>query len=191
MASDPYIDIYRASRKPPVARPRGLSLVDQTIQDDRDEELRINAMTSPAPEQVARQTRVAREAGVEPALVGDLDMAERAQQANRTTQVLGRYPAFGRWAASDPRGAVAASDDHESLGMLGRAWETTKAIPAALSAGMEGAAARYMPISPAVAALVDGTEDLYALRPDRVRRLIVGGPNRGLAAFSDAFRLKD
>lgn len=64
-------------------------------------------------------------------------------------------------------------------------------LVAAGLAGMEGSNARYMPISPAVAALVDETEELYSLRPDRVRRQIVGASNRGLAAFSDAFRLKD
>ncbi len=64
-------------------------------------------------------------------------------------------------------------------------------LVAAGLAGLDGSTARYMPVSPAVAALVDETEDLYALRPDRVRRLIVGVSNRGLAAFSDAFRLKD
>lgn len=64
-------------------------------------------------------------------------------------------------------------------------------LVAAGLAGMDGSTARYMPASLEVAALVDETEALYALRPDRVRRLIVGASNRGLAAFSDAFRLKD
>ena len=58
-------------------------------------------------------------------------------------------------------------------------------------AGIDGGRARYMPVNTGVAALVDETEALYASRPDRVRRLIVASTNRGLAAFSDAFRLKD
>ena len=56
-----------------------------------------------------------------------LDGAERAQSANRLTKVLGQYPALGRWAADNPRGAAAASDDHESLGMLGKAFGSLKA----------------------------------------------------------------
>lgn len=57
--------------------------------------------------------------------------------------------------------------------------------------GMDGDAWLYMPANPAVAVLVDETEELYASRPDRVRRLIVASSHRGLTAFSDAFRLKD
>lgn len=55
----------------------------------------------------------------------------------------------------------------------------------------EDGSTMYMPVGPGVAALVDETERLYASRPDRVRRLIIAGSNPGLAAFSDAFRLKD
>ncbi|MFC4296196.1 hypothetical protein ACFO0A_14150 [Novosphingobium tardum] len=64
-------------------------------------------------------------------------------------------------------------------------------LVAAGLAGTDGPMIRYMPVSPAVAALVEETEELYASRPDRVRRLIVSYSNRGLTAFSDAFRLKD
>jgi len=64
-------------------------------------------------------------------------------------------------------------------------------LVAAGLAGMEGNCANYMPVSPEVAALVDETEKFYRSRPDRVRRLIVGSANKGLTAFSDAFRLKD
>lgn len=49
----------------------------------------------------------------------------------------------------------------------------------------------YMPVGAGVAQLVDETERLYASKPDRVRRMIIAGSNPGLAAFSDAFRLKD
>ncbi|MFL6733549.1 MAG: hypothetical protein ACJ8EY_02510 [Sphingomicrobium sp.] len=58
-------------------------------------------------------------------------------------------------------------------------------------AGREGSTATYMPVSPEVAGLVEETERLYRSKPDRVRRLIIASSNRGLAAFSDAFRLKD
>jgi hypothetical protein len=58
-------------------------------------------------------------------------------------------------------------------------------------AGSENGCASYMPVNCDVAALVEETEESYRLRPDRVRRLIVASQNKGLTAFSDAFRLKD
>lgn len=66
-----------------------------------------------------------------------------------------------------------------------------ESLTAAGLAGIEGTGFAYMPVSAEVAALVEETEQLYRSRPDRVRRLIVASSNRGLAAFSDAFRLKD
>jgi len=48
-----------------------------------------------------------------------------------------------------------------------------------------------MPVAAEVARLVEETEKLYLIKPNRVRRLIVTSANKGLAAFSDAFRLKD
>jgi hypothetical protein len=58
-------------------------------------------------------------------------------------------------------------------------------------AASDGPISTYMPVNAGVALLVEQTEELYRSRPDRVRRLIIASSNRGLAAFSDAFRLKD
>ena len=58
-------------------------------------------------------------------------------------------------------------------------------------ADFDGNAASYRPVSADVAALVDETEQLYRSHPDRVRKLIIASSQRGLTAFSDAFRLKD
>jgi DNA-binding IclR family transcriptional regulator len=66
-----------------------------------------------------------------------------------------------------------------------------ESLTAAGLAGTDGGGFAYMPVSSEVAALVDETERLYRSRPDRVRRLIIASSNKGLAAFSDAFRLKD
>ena len=69
-----------------------------------------------------------------------------------------------------------------------------KALEALIAAGLAGSEKdrfAYMPISSQMATLVEETEQLYRSRPDRVRRLIVASSNKGLAAFSDAFRLKD
>ena len=49
--------------------------------------------------------------------------------------------------------------------------------------------ARFQPATPDLAALVDQTEQLYARKPETVRRIIVSGSHKGLATFADAFRL--
>ena len=56
------------------------------------------------------------------------------------------------------------------------------------SVGAEGAT--YMPVSISVAELVDQTEELYALKPNKVRRMIVTSSASGITAFADAFRLR-
>lgn len=63
-------------------------------------------------------------------------------------------------------------------------------IAGGLASG-DGTVFEYRPIDAGVALLVEKTEELYRSRPDRVRRWIVASSNKGLAAFSDAFRLKD
>ena len=68
------------------------------------------------------------------------------------------------------------------------------ALHSLAAAGLAGSDARgtaYMPVSAEVAKLVEETEQLYRSKPNRVRRLIVASAHSGLAAFSDAFRLKD
>ena len=54
----------------------------------------------------------------------------------------------------------------------------------------EAGLASYRPASADISALVDKTEDLYAKRPDAVRRTIISGSMTGLSAFVDAFRLR-
>lgn len=49
---------------------------------------------------------------------------------------------------------------------------------------------RYAPASRQLGDLVAGVVELYRAKPDAVRRLIVRASSSGLAAFSDAFRLK-
>jgi DNA-binding IclR family transcriptional regulator len=69
-----------------------------------------------------------------------------------------------------------------------------KAVDSLAAAGLAGTDAQgtaYMPVSAEVARLVEETEQLYRSKPNRVRRLIVASAHSGLAAFSDAFRLKD
>jgi hypothetical protein len=62
-------------------------------------------------------------------------------------------------------------------------------VAAGLAATDEGGAI-YKPVSSDVAKLVARTEKLYAVKPDSVRRLIVGGWSTGITAFANAFRLR-
>ena len=69
----------------------------------------------------------------------------------------------------------------------------SKALDGLVSAGLavdEGEGAIYMPINEDVARCVDQLEQLYATRPDAVRRAIVSSSARGVTAFVDAFRLR-
>ena len=69
----------------------------------------------------------------------------------------------------------------------------TKALDALEAAGLvsnNGDKAQYMPVSKDVAALVDDAEELYAKRPDAVRRAIVSASAGDATAFADAFRLR-
>lgn len=49
--------------------------------------------------------------------------------------------------------------------------------------------ARYAPANQDLDRRVAETEEVYAIKPDAVRRLIVLSANSGVAAFADAFKL--
>ena len=57
-------------------------------------------------------------------------------------------------------------------------------------ASVSRAGAEYMPVSESVAAAVDQSAEVYARKPDAVRRVIVTSAAGGIAAFADAFRLR-
>lgn len=102
----------------------------------RDEQVRSIIHQSPGPDQTAKVTIAARQTGEAPALIEDrLPDIERAQQANRMTAVLGKYPAFTRFAQTNPRAVAAAADDHKALGILGDAWDYLKSAGTRLKAG--------------------------------------------------------
>lgn len=63
-------------------------------------------------------------------------------------------------------------------------------VAGGLVATEEGGRVHYAPATPDIERLVDETARQYAKRPDAVRRIIVFAGNTGLAAFSDAFRLR-
>ena len=69
----------------------------------------------------------------------------------------------------------------------------SRALDGLVSAGLavnEGEGAMYMPVNDQVANCVDQLEQLYAIRPDAVRRAIVSASASGVTAFADAFRLR-
>ena len=69
----------------------------------------------------------------------------------------------------------------------------SKALDSLVSAGLvsiEEGGATYTPINDAVAQCVADLEQLYAARPDAVRRTIVSASASGATAFADAFRLR-
>lgn len=49
---------------------------------------------------------------------------------------------------------------------------------------------RYRPLSEELDKLTEATGELYAKRPDAVRRMIVAPHSDGLATFADAFKLR-
>lgn len=69
-----------------------------------------------------------------------------------------------------------------------------QALDSLVAGGMavldEAGLAMYMPASKGISDQVDKTEELYAKRPDAVRRMIISGSMSGLTAFVDAFRLR-
>jgi hypothetical protein len=70
----------------------------------------------------------------------------------------------------------------------------TKSLEILLAGGLivadnEGGV-QYAPASKSLRQLVDETQELYARKPDAVRRLIVSSAGAGLSAFADSFRLR-
>lgn len=69
-----------------------------------------------------------------------------------------------------------------------------QALDCLVAAGLvsvdEAGRATYQPASHGLASLVLQTEQLYARKPDAVRRLIIVGAAPGLTAFASAFRFR-
>lgn len=125
-------DYYERQRR----QTRAPDPVADTLANMRAADARQTILESGNPDEVARITRVARDAGENPSEVdGNADAYEKALTAKRFAEVAQAQPAVGRWAANNPRGAAAAADDYESLGLLGSAWDFLKNAPARLAIG--------------------------------------------------------
>lgn len=88
-----------------------------------------------------------------------------------------------RWAQENLVARMRGSDSvvHNGLATL---------VAAGLVVQEDDGAASYAPVSPDLEAMVDRVQDLYARRPDAVRRVIVMGAHDQLNAFADSFRLR-
>ncbi|BBB13659.1 acetyltransferase [Sphingopyxis sp. FD7] len=122
-----YYDRLYSRRKPanePVAR---IDPIEADMRRERDQKTRLDLLLSGSPETIGRATALSREIGVPPLDVEDrLAEAEKGRDVRRFMSVAERYPAVGKWAVAQPRGAAAASDDWDSLSLLGKAWRSTR-----------------------------------------------------------------
>ncbi len=114
--------------------PRKPASAPTTLEDElraeRNADVQYNVLQFPSADNVAKANRIAREKGVPaPVVEADLPTFERQAQAKKLTDLMDRYPAIGKWAAKSPRNAAVAVDDHESLGVLGTAWDFLKNAP--------------------------------------------------------------
>jgi hypothetical protein len=123
----PFEYVERAARLP--AEPN--DPVNSTVTKLRAEQAGNDILRSPPPDTVARVTRLSRDEQIPPPMVeGREDEIEQSQRVRTFTDLVSRSSVLGRWAVENPRGAVAASDDTENLGMLGNAWADLKRLPA-------------------------------------------------------------
>ena len=92
-------------------------------QRQRDRDFAIDVHVSPGPDDVAKTTRVARQAGVEPGLIEDrVDATMRGINIKALTDQFQKYPVIGKFFGDNPRAAVTAQDDARAMGTLGKSW---------------------------------------------------------------------
>lgn len=116
----------------------------ERMRNQQTQQMREMLANAPAPDDVATSNRLGPQLGMHPASVDGMHAdAQRAVRINRMAQVAQQHPTIGAWAAQNPRGAVAASDDHQALSTLGSAWNalTTWANPRPFQASAQDSAA--------------------------------------------------
>ncbi|GFM29277.1 hypothetical protein [Novosphingobium sp. PY1] len=124
-----YLPGARQPRKPSTSNAPSTWL-DREMERQRDDQIRDGLLSAPAPDAVARTEKIARDTGSSILDVqGNEDAAERGLQVRRMVDIASQYPAVGKWAAKNPRGAAMAVDDHESLSVLGQAWDFVSKVP--------------------------------------------------------------
>jgi hypothetical protein len=120
----PFDMVQRALRAP------GGDPVASTVARLRQQDVGATLRRLPDPQAAARVNRLSRETQLPPAQVeGREDEIEQSRRAATFSDFLSTSTAMTRWAAANPRGAAAAQDDTESLGLLGGAWDFVKNAP--------------------------------------------------------------
>lgn len=109
------------------SRARSQSSVDpvgEALQGIQGDEAFASLRQTPPPNKVARTTQLAREAGEAPfAIEGREDEVETSLQAMRFADLARRYPAIGKFASDDVRGAAMARDDTAALSRVAKAFD--------------------------------------------------------------------
>ncbi len=132
------------------------------LKRERDREIRESLFLSASPDTVARVSKVSRETGEPPLLVEDrVDAYEKSVANDRFMMTVEQYPALGKWAVNNPRGAAAAADDWDSLSLMGKAWQGVKNVGSSVKVGTVGAAGMAYDAIDAVGELTDAL--LYPL----------------------------
>lgn len=134
MANSPVIpwDYYQTIRKQQQADDDPIGKAMSVLHADDTHAAVLNGGN---PDQVARANQLAPQIGEHPALIEDrLDDVQRGLNAGALSKVAQDHPGLGQHLAANPRTATVAQGDHQSLGMLGRAWEFAKGVPDALHA---------------------------------------------------------
>jgi hypothetical protein len=136
MATNPfdYANRFNRARREQSIQPTA-DPVAAEIERMREDEIRADLDHAPPPDKLAHETRVARDAGVQPYEIADVNDAQDALHTRQFLDLTKRYPAMGKFAIANPRGAATARDDAKSLGMFGEAWDFLKKLPARLGAG--------------------------------------------------------
>ena len=164
---DYYDQQFRQPKTPnePVAR---IDPVEAEMRRERDRQTRLDLLLTASPDTVGRATTIGREIGVPPLDVESrLPEAEKGRDVRRFMSVAERYPAVGKWAVAQPRGAAAATDDWDSLSLLGKAWrstrETVTGIGPSIAAGLFSAAESFEGTVGAVSDTLDAIDPKPAI----------------------------
>ncbi|MES2493841.1 MAG: hypothetical protein V4579_11250 [Pseudomonadota bacterium] len=104
-----YAERFNPRMQPLPSESTPVDPVTAEIRRQRDRDQHLNIALSPSADAVAKATRIAREAQVAPGVVeGRKDEVQRDLNARRTAELAGQHPSIGKWAAGNPRGAIAA-----------------------------------------------------------------------------------
>jgi len=168
MATDPLNDPFayaeRFNPRTP-AQPQPASNDDPVVAEIRRQralQTFSDITGSPPADQVARVSRVARDAGLPPGAVDNPDQVEQSLNAGALSKVMDDHPAIGAHLAANPRTAVMAQGDHKALGMLGLAFSVPQMVRQAILGDQQAIDAEMMIPGQVSGALKAGTANIYS-----------------------------